>query len=96
MSGMLNQGMGGMDPQALMQMLKMGQQDPFSKPMAGEGLMGLGGMSMPQPPHSPGISQPPGLMDTQANNPQQGMGGPQLPGMNRIHCSLRNICRNAS
>lgn len=86
MSGMLNQGMGGMDPQSLMQMLKMGQKDPFSRPMPGEGLMGLGGMAMPESAHP----QAPGLMDTQMNNPQQGMGGPQLPGMSTISTDFAN------
>lgn len=89
MSGMLNQGMsalgsmqtGGVDPQALMQMMQAGRRDPFSRPMPGDSLMGPGGMALPQAP---------GLADTQMNNPQQGMGGPQLPGMNTISTDFAN------
>jgi hypothetical protein len=45
-------GMLGLDPQMLqqiMQMMSMQKSDPFSKPMPGEGLLGSGGLSMPQP-----------------------------------------------
>ena len=92
MSGMLNQGMGvmgsmqtgGVNPQALMQMLQMRQKDPFSRGMPGEGLLGQGGMSMPEMP------QAPGLADTQMNNPQQFSGAPQEPGMSTISTDFAN------
>lgn len=88
MSGMLNQPISGMgpmggqqiDPQMLMQMMQMQKQDPFTKSLPGQALLGDGGMAMPQMPG----------MDNPINNPQQGMGGPQIPGMNTISTDFAN------
>lgn len=85
MSGMLNQSMGNLgamggqqiDPQQLLQMLSMQKRDPFSRNLPGDALLGAGPMAMPQAPQMPGLAN-------EANNPQQGMGGPQIPGMETI------------
>lgn len=98
MSGMLNQGMGvmgsmdtgGMDPQALMQMMQMRQKDPFSRGMPGEGLMGAGGLSPASQPPSQAPAQLPGLADTQMGNPQQFSGAPEAPGMSTISTDFAN------
>lgn len=65
MAGLLGSGMGslagmpnqGMDPQSLVQMLRMQAKDPFSKGMPGDDLLGPGGMSPPQNPGMPGMQQ---------------------------------------
>ncbi len=90
MSGMLNRGMGsmgamsgaGIDPEMIMQLMQSQRKDPFARSLPGQGLLGPGGMSMPP--------SPPGLIDTQMNNPQQGMGGPSIPGMNTISTDFAN------
>lgn len=49
MSGMLNgAGLGGLDPQMLSQLMGMARQDPFSRAMPGNALLGDGGMASPQ------------------------------------------------
>jgi hypothetical protein len=73
-----SQSMGGMDPSSLMQMLQMGRQDPFSRPMPGDGLMGAG--NMPSMQSMPGLEQ---------YNPQGGQ-APQMPGMNTISTDFAN------
>lgn len=88
MSGMLSGGFGGgmgqglgslqsdsIDPTQILQMLQASNKDPFSRSLPGEGLLGQGGMGLPQMP---------GLAQQQQNNPQQGMGAPQMPGMSTI------------
>ncbi len=79
---MLNAGMSPMGsmsqggPAELLQMLQAGRQDPFARPMPGEGLMGPGGMSMPQPPGLP--------------QSQDQMAPPQMPGMETISTDFAN------
>lgn len=65
MAGILGNGMsgmgalagGGIDPTALLQMLTMQSKDPFSKGLPGDGLLGPGGMSVPNMPQLSGMQQ---------------------------------------
>lgn len=66
MSGMLNGG-GGFDPNQLMMMLNQSRQDPFTRPLPGQALLGEGGMAMPQ--QTPGVGMP----DQEQMQPEQGM-----------------------
>lgn len=64
---MLNGGaMGGLDPQMLSQMMGMARQDPFSRAMPGNALLGDGAMASPQ---MPGMEQ----QQPQTQDPKQAM-----------------------
>jgi len=63
MSGMLNgAGLAGLNPQILSQMMGMARQDPFSRAMPGNALLGDGPMASPQM-----MPQQDGMQGNQAN-----------------------------
>lgn len=66
MSGMLNgAGMGGIDPQMLSQAMGMARQDPFSRAMPGNALLGDGAMASPQMPGQEQMNAPQGGPESQ-------------------------------
>lgn len=92
MSGFNQDGMQGIDPQQLMQMLAMQRRDPFSRNLPGMGLLGDGGMSM-GPQQGMDQSMPPmgQQADTQLN---QMPGQPDLATNNDVAPGLPNLPQN--
>lgn len=91
MSGMLGRmgalgsmapGMEQLDPSFLMALLGAQRKDPFTRPMPGEGLLGPGGMAMPEHPQ--------GMQPSPMGGPQAGMNEPQVPGMNTISTDFQD------